>query len=200
MGSLPSNIHPTKNLGSTPVIRRYNSHSDRTLDAMESPKTISDVTLRLAQPRDAMTIAHMSKRLIEARLPWSWTPERVARHIRHCDSVVLTARAGGELAGFAIMQFSDTAAHLSLLAVEPNCEGLGIGRRLVEWLEETAVTAGTFDIALEVRAANVGARWFYRRLGYREDRCIAGYYCRIENAVRMVRDLRVVRTPQGARI
>jgi len=157
---------------------------------METPKTISDVTLGLALPSDAKTIALMSKRLIEVRLPWSWTPKRVAKHIRHSDSVVLTARTGGKFAGFAIMQFSDTTAHLNLLAVEPKYEGLGIGRRLVEWLEETAITAGTFDIALEVRAANVGARWFYRKLGYREDRCIAGYYCRVENAVRMVRDLR----------
>ena len=159
---------------------------------MGNPKTISDITLGLAQPGDATTIACMSKRLIEARLPWSWPPERVTKHIRHRDSVVLTARAAGELAGFAIMQFSDTTAHLNLLAVEPAYEGLGIGRRLVEWLEETAVTAGTFVIALEVRAANVGARWFYRRLGYREVRCIAGYYSGVENAVRMVHDLRVV--------
>ena len=116
----------------------------------------------------------------------------VAKHIRHRDSVVLTARVGGKLVGFAIMRFADETAHLNLLAIEPTYERLGIGRRLVEWLEETAVTAGTFVIALEVRAANVGARWFYRRLGYREDCCIAGYYCRVENAVRMVRDLRVV--------
>jgi len=158
---------------------------------MAAPKTVSDVTLRLAPPRDAAIIAHMSRRLIEVGLTWSWTPERVGMHIRHHESVVLTARAGGDLAGFAIMQFSDTSAHLDLLAVEPRYERLGIGRRLVEWLEETAVTAGTFDIALEVRAANMGAQWFYRSLGYREVRCIAGYYCRVENAVQMARDLRV---------
>ena len=159
---------------------------------MATPKTISDVTLSLAQPRDATTIAHMSKRLIEVGLPWSWTPKRVAMHIRHHESVVLTARAGGELAGFAIMQFLDTSAHLDLLAVDPRYELLGIGRRLLEWLEGTAVTAGTFVITLEVRATNVGARWFYSRLGYREARRIAGYYCRVENAVQMVRDLRVI--------
>ena len=173
--------------------QHYNRSATRTLDGMATPKTISDVTLRLAQSRDATTIAHMSKRLIEVGLPWSWTPERVAMHIRYRESVVLTARAEGELAGFAIMQFSDTTAHLDLLAVDPRYERLGIGRRLVEWLEGTAVTAGTFVIALEVRAANVGARWFYKRLGYREVRCIAGYYCRVENAVQMVRDLRVIR-------
>jgi ribosomal-protein-alanine N-acetyltransferase len=156
---------------------------------MAIPNIVSDVTLRLAQHGDATTIARMSKRLIEVGLEWSWTPERVAKHIRHRDSVVLTARAGGKLVGFAIMQFSETTAHLNLLAVDPMYEQLGIGRRLVEWLEETAVTAGTFVIALEVRAINVSARWFYRRLGYREIRCIAGYYDRIENAVQMVRDL-----------
>ena len=160
---------------------------------MATRKTISDVTLRLAQPRDATTIAHMSKRLIEAGLRWSWTPERVAKQIRYRESVVLTARAEGQLAGFAIMQFADTSAHLDLLAVDPRYERLGIGRRLLEWLEETAVTAGTFVIALEVRAANVGARRFYKSLGYREVRLIAGYYCRVENAVQMVRDLRVIR-------
>ncbi len=159
---------------------------------MATPKTISGVTLELAQPRDATTIAYMSKRLIEVGLPWAWTPERVAMHIRHRESVVLTARAGRDLAGFTIMQFSDTSAHLDLLAVDPRYERLGIGRRLVEWLEETAVTAGTFVIALEVRAANVGARWFYGSLGYREVRRIAGYYFRVENAVQMVRDLRVI--------
>lgn len=159
---------------------------------MANPKTFSDIALRLAQSRDATTIAHMSKRLIEVGLPWSWTPERVAKHIRHSDSVVLTARAREELAGFAIMRFSDTTAHLDLLAVDPRCQRLGIGRRLVQWLEETAITAGTFVITLEVRAENVAARWFYRRLGYREVRCIAGYYCRVENAVQMVRDLRVI--------
>jgi ribosomal-protein-alanine N-acetyltransferase len=169
----------------------------RTLDGMASPKTISDITFKLAQPGDATTIAHMSKRLIEVGLTWSWTPGRVAMHIRHRESVVLTARAAGELAGFAIMQFSDTSAHLDLFAVDPRYRRLGIGRRLLEWLEESAVTAGTFDIALEVRAANVGARWFYSKLGYREVRCIAGYYCRVETAVQMARDLRVNRPRFG---
>jgi ribosomal-protein-alanine N-acetyltransferase len=162
-------------------------------DGMKNSKTILDVTFTLARPGDAPIIAQMSKRLIEEDLPWSWTPERVAKHIRHRDSVVLTARVREVLIGFAIMQFSDETAHLNLLAVEPGYEQLGIGRRLVEWLEKTAATAGTFVIALEVREGNVGARWFYRKLGYREDRCIVGYYCRMENAVRMIRDLREAR-------
>ena len=162
---------------------------------MKTRKATAHVTFNLAQPGDAEVIGEMSKRLIEVDLPWSWKPRRVAWHIGNANSVVLTARVGGGIVGFAIMQFADETAHLNLLAVEPAYEQLGIGRGLMEWLEKTAATAGTFDIALEVREGNVGARWFYRKLGYREERCLTGYYSRVENAVRMVRDLRVAQKP-----
>ena len=150
--------------------------------------------LALARPYDAVAIALMSRRLVEAGLPsWAWTARRVARHILNPDSVVLAAHRGDELAGFAIMGFGDEAAHLNLLAVEPRFRRCGLGRRLVRWLEESAVVAGTFEINLEVRARNVNARRFYRVLGYSESDILPGYYDRVEDAVRMTRDLRVVR-------
>jgi ribosomal protein S18 acetylase RimI-like enzyme len=40
------------------------------------------------------------------------------------------------------------------------------------------------------------ARKFYRSLGYSEADLLPGYYDRIEDAVRMTRDLRVVRVDQ----
>jgi len=72
--------------------------------------------LALARLDDASLIAAMSSRLIEAGLAPSWPAERVARHIRHAESVVLAARSSGRVVGFAIMQFGDTSAHLNLLA------------------------------------------------------------------------------------
>jgi ribosomal-protein-alanine N-acetyltransferase len=154
-------------------------------------------TLDLARFADAVPIALMSRRLIEAGLPsWSWTTRRVARHVHDPESVVLAARRGDELAGFAIMGFGEEAAHLNLLAVEPRFRRCGLGRRMVRWLEASAQVAGTFEVSLEVRAGNRIARQFYRVLGYSEADLIPGYYDRIEDAVRMVRDLRVVRVDQ----
>lgn len=154
-------------------------------------------TLDLARFADAVPIALMSRRLVEAGLPsWSWTTRRVARHVHDAESVVLAARRGDELAGFAIMGFGDEAAHLNLLAVEPRFRRGGLGRRMVRWLEASAQVAGTFEVSLEVRAGNRIARQFYRALGYSEADLIPGYYDRIEDAVRMVRDLRVVRVDQ----
>ncbi len=67
----------------------------------------------------------------------------------------------------------------------------GIGRRLVEWLEQCARVAGTFVISLEVRLSNADARAFYRKLGYTELARIPRYYAGREAAMRMNRDLRV---------
>jgi ribosomal protein S18 acetylase RimI-like enzyme len=148
------------------------------------------VEFKLARLRDAQRIAQMSRDLVEQGLPWSWTPARVATHIRGSDSNVLTAWVDGCLVGFAIMQFFDEHAHLNLLAVDPAQRRYGIGRQLIEWLEETARVGGMFTITLEVRAGNVGARTFYRTLGYQEIRSIPGYYSGRETAIRMTHDLR----------
>lgn len=154
-------------------------------------------TLGPARPVDAVPIALMSRRLVEAGLPsWSWTARRVARHIHDPESVVLVARRTDELTGFAIMGFGEEAAHLNLLAVEPRFRRAGLGRRMVRWLEESALVAGTFEVSLEVRVGNKVARQFYRALGYSEADLLPGYYERLEDAVRMTRDLRIVRVNQ----
>jgi ribosomal protein S18 acetylase RimI-like enzyme len=139
---------------------------------------------------DAPVIADLSRRLIETNLPWSWTPARVARHISHADSMVLAARTGEQLAGFAIMHFGDEVAHLNLLAVDTPWQRRGLGRLVMEWLETSAVTAGIFLVCLEVRARNPGAVSFYRQLGYQEAGRLTRYYAGREDAVRMTRDLR----------
>lgn len=133
----------------------------------------------------------MSRWLIEAGLAPTWHFHRVLWHIRDRESIVLAARDQGKLVGFAIMQFADTSAHLNLLGVLPSRQRAGIGRQLVRWLEDSAITAGTFLIKLEVRESNSAAREFYASLGYREVGLVEGYYQGRDSAIRMARDLRV---------
>jgi len=140
---------------------------------------------------DTARIAAMSERYIEEGLAPSWPASRVAWHVRHPESVVLTARSEGNLAAFAIMQFGDDHAHLNLLAVHPAHRRRGLARGLLRWLEESAVVAGTFIIELELRASNADAFAFYRALGYTESGRIEGYYQGVEAAIRMSRDLRI---------
>ena len=154
------------------------------------------ITLEFAPARlaDAQIIAEMSRRLVEVGLPWTWTPARVARHLQHPDSFVLTARSTGSssasLAGFAIMHFGDDIAHLNLLAVDNRWQRRGLGRRLVQWMEQSAITAGTFSLCLEVRARNPVALLFYRELGFDEMGRVPRYYSGREDALRFTKDLR----------
>ncbi|MEK7875509.1 MAG: GNAT family N-acetyltransferase [Pseudomonadota bacterium] len=148
-------------------------------------------TFRLASLPDAYAIALMSRELIEAGLSgWSWDPGRVARAIRARDTVVLVTPAQNPLVGFAIMNFGDTSAHLSLLAVKPSHQRCGIGGRMMNWLEESALVAGITTINLELRTNNSAARDFYRALGFMETACVPGYYQGVETALRMSRDIR----------
>jgi ribosomal-protein-alanine N-acetyltransferase len=154
-------------------------------------KQSRNLTLKLAAPADAAPIAAMSRELIEVGLPWTWTPERVARNLRQPETVVLTARDAERLAGFAIMQFGEERAHLSLLAVRPDYQRQGVGRRMLEWLAESALTAGIASVHLELRESNRDARRFYINQGFAETARVSGYYRGVEAAVRMQREIRV---------
>jgi ribosomal-protein-alanine N-acetyltransferase len=146
----------------------------------------------LAHERDAAAIATLSRAAIEEGLQPAWVPARVLRRIRDADSTVLIARTEfGALAGFAIMRFGEDAAHLDLLAVASGWQRRGLGRKLLGWLEESARTAGTFVITLEVRADNPEGIEFYRSLGYSELARVSGYYEGKIDAVQMRRDLAV---------
>ncbi len=87
------------------------------------------------------------------------------------------------------MRFGEEEAHLDLLAVRPRFRRAGLGRRLVEWLEKSAVVAGISVIYLEVRENNKEAQAFYRKLGYRRVTRLSGYYRGRESAICMGRDL-----------
>lgn len=159
------------------------------------------ITIRLAEQRDAQTIAAMSRDFIEAGLGWKYDAPRVIRAIRDRETLAAvacesgkSAAARGALTGFAIMEFGEERAHLVLLAVRPSHRRLGIGQKLLEWVLQSARVAGIASVHLELRASNDAARRFYRAMGFYETVLVPGYYRsgegRKEGALRMLRVLR----------
>jgi ribosomal protein S18 acetylase RimI-like enzyme len=153
------------------------------------------IQLRLAHWRDAHALALMSRELVEVGMGWRYRPAKVARLIEDPDTVVLVACERPCLVGFSIMEFGEETAHLVLLAVQRAHQRRGIGRRMVQWLLESAATAGIATIHLEVRAGNPVAREFYHTLGFAETKHLPNYYQGRESAIRMVRSLRVESPP-----
>src|SRR4051812_42018193 len=160
------------------------------------------ITIRLAEPRDAQAVALMSRDFIESGLGWKYDAPRVLRAIRDRETLAVvaceggkgSAAGGGAIAAFGIMELGDERAHLVLLAVRPSHRRLGIGQRLLEWMLQSARTAGMASIHLELRSGNDAARRFYRAMSFYETVLVPGYYRggegRKEGALRMLRVLR----------
>jgi [ribosomal protein S18]-alanine N-acetyltransferase len=148
------------------------------------------IVLGFARRSDALTLALMSRDLIEAGLGWEYRAERIARLIADPETVALVARDGADVIAFAVMPFGDERAHLTLLAVSPTYQRRGIARRLIAWLLDSATVAGMSSIHVELRAGNTAARRLYRSAGFVETLRLPGYYRGRENALRMIRMLR----------
>lgn len=153
------------------------------------PAVGEEIEVSLARIADAEVIASISREVIEHGLGWIWRPGLVASEILRKDTEVIVARRRGRVLGAAIMRFLDDEAHLFLLGVRPEHQRTGIGRRLLEWLERCARTAGITTIHLQVREQNRGGRAFYRALGYEEAALLRNYYQARENAVVMIKRL-----------
>ena len=145
---------------------------------------LASTVLDLATGDDAATIARLSRDEIERGLDWRWRPPAIRRLIAAPEVAVLCARCRFApsakttefLGGFGVMEYGLDRAHLVLLAVEPKLRRRGLARRLLRWLEESAVTAGIGEIDLEVRADNNGARQFYLGEGFNRGEYLPGYY------------------------
>jgi ribosomal protein S18 acetylase RimI-like enzyme len=90
---------------------------------------------------------------------------------------LLVAEARGQIVGFVHAFLSETPpipilvlrrpATISDLAVRKDLRRLGIGRRLMEAVEQWAVARGASEIDLNVYEFNRAATAFYESLGYR---------------------------------
>jgi ribosomal-protein-alanine N-acetyltransferase len=148
-----------------------------------------DIDIGLAKHADSAAIAGLSRQLIEHGLRWRYTPNRIAGLIDKRGTNVATAKQQGALVGFGIMTYYDHRANLDLLAVVPGYTRRGIGKRIVDWLEHVAITAGLQWTYVQARETNRAALAFYKTLGYQRRAVRFGIYDGLDNSVRMIKDL-----------
>lgn len=152
---------------------------------------LEDKTLiEFARFSDAAEIGLMSKIDIEHGLGWKYTPETILKLIGDSSKNVVVARVESKLAGFGIMTYHEDQANLDLLAVNRSFRRRKIGTQIVQWLEEVAMTAGAFNIFVQVRARNTGAVEFYESIGFLVLDEKKGYYRGVEAGLIMAKSLR----------
>lgn len=97
---------------------------------------------------------------------------------RAASGECFVAELDGRLIGTILLQEVEDAkfpdhflrgdvAHFSLLGVDPEAQGLGVGRRLLESTERRAAELGYRELACSMAEPDEGLMRFYERLGYR---------------------------------
>ena len=146
------------------------------MNPMDAPPTMTQATLRPAEPQDAGAIVALIRELAvyeklehEAKA----TPEDVRRHLfgdRPVAEVVL-AEVEGSVVGFALFfpTFStfrgQPGLYLEDLFVRPEHRGQGIGKALIAHLASLAVARGCGRLEWSVLDWNEPSIGFYRSLG-----------------------------------
>lgn len=125
------------------------------------------------------------RRMVEIAASLEQAPHwPVAHYIRMLDdgtpprrtALVACEPGEGGVAGFAIAVLMPPEAELESICVSAEWQRQGIAGTLWNELKRELAAAGVTTVHLEVRAGNLPARGFYRRLGFAESGKRRGYY------------------------
>jgi [ribosomal protein S18]-alanine N-acetyltransferase len=134
------------------------------------------ITLRQALARDLDALVHLEAIAFEG--------DRFSRrqlwHLLHRANALtlLVEDAEGRVLGHGILLFRRHSRRVRLysLCIHPEAQGLGLGRQLLEALEQAACQRGAERLVLEVRIDNRIALRLYRRMGFCLTRWLDDYY------------------------
>ena len=120
---------------------------------------IDDMIFREMGLADVPVIAGMEREIF----PQPWSEGIFRDELSRSDRFYLVAESEGAVLGFAGLMLIDEDAHVTTLAVRPNNRQFGLGTRLMLKLIDVALTQGSRNVTLEVRATNTGAQRLYEK-------------------------------------
>jgi ribosomal-protein-alanine N-acetyltransferase len=106
----------------------------------------------------------------------------------------------GKVAGYCGTWLFSGDAHITTVAVHPDCRGQGLGKMLMHTLIRHARCHEATTMLLEVRPSNLSARNLYKNLGFRQIGCRKNYYIETrEDALVMTLDIMLEKGSSGIR-
>lgn len=101
--------------------------------------------------------------------PWNDPWRDIDRKMAWDGERLVVADRGGVLVGSVMVGYDGHRGWLYYLAVHPDWQGAGLGRRLVDDALELLRALGCAKVNLQVRRSNLEAIGFYERVGFLED-------------------------------
>ena len=112
---------------------------------------------------------------------------RLLYQITRAKGAVFVARTDGQVAGVIVCltHAARKSSRIFTLAVHPEMQGRGLGRRLLKEAFAYSRSAGMRAITLEVKTENTVAYWLYRTSGFSIVETLPEYYFLGYDAYRM---------------
>lgn len=104
---------------------------------------------------------------------WNDPRKDIARKLAVQPELFLVAEADAAVVATVMAGYEGHRGWVNYLAVAPEHRGQGLGRALMQRVEESLKERGCPKLNVQVRTANAEALQFYRRLGYAQDEAVA---------------------------
>lgn len=115
-----------------------------------------------------------------------WSKNMLEQSLSNKWNRCLILEENGEMAGYVNFQILSGEGEIERVAVHPRFRGQGLGRKLMEAMEEYARSQGVADISLEVRKGNEKAINLYESCGFVKEAIRKDYYRQpVEDAIVM---------------
>jgi len=133
--------------------------------------TSSSILIRLAETRDVTAIrtcAHAAYQKYIARMNQEPAPMIADFADQVSKGVVSVALNKDELVGYVVYYRVADSMHLENVAVLPSYKGQGIGKQLIQYVEDQAIAKGVDRVELYTNEMMHENLAMYPRLGYKE--------------------------------
>lgn len=142
--------------------------------------------LRVARPKDLEAL-HRFEQLCFREHPFR--RDHIAWILSHEHAVTLVQDGAEDLTAAMMLLFEGRACRVLSVAVAPAARRRGIATQMMHTAEAICRDRGLSTIRLEVSTHNLAAIELYRRLGYRTDGVLYGYYSWGDDAYSMGKTL-----------
>ena len=124
--------------------------------------------IREYKTSDAQAVISLWKRAGLTR-QWNDPQKDISRKLKVQSQWFLVAEGNQGIIASVMAGYDGHRGWINYLAVDPQQQGSGIGRQLMEHAEKQLLEFGCPKINLQIRRGNLDVIAFYERLGYIED-------------------------------
>ncbi len=105
--------------------------------------------------------------------PWNDPRKDIARKLKVNPELFLVGFVNGKVAASAVAGYEGHRGWVNYLAVDPDFQRKGLGRQMMQNVEQALAQTGCPKVNIQVRTGNLNAIEFYKNLGYKIDETVS---------------------------